>query len=186
MVIATDVKPSHWAFYFQGSGLPQSVSGSWSHPCIGLILPYRNFRKLAWCCIEWLFSYLARWLPCIWIRALQKLVCVIKVVQYFLFFPDWPIGYWVWLTSTVLLLFQHRFLPISIWKLIICHGNGCFWSGIFFLTLPKQLFNFGVCQRWICWHHPIPLNLSIITHWSLYYLWGPWGWMHSNILKCIR
>ena len=26
-VIATDVMPSHWAFYFQGSGLPLSVSG---------------------------------------------------------------------------------------------------------------------------------------------------------------
>ena len=25
MVIATDAMPSHWAFYFQGSGLPLSV-----------------------------------------------------------------------------------------------------------------------------------------------------------------
>ena len=30
VVIATDAKPTHWAFYFQGSGLPLSVSGSWS------------------------------------------------------------------------------------------------------------------------------------------------------------
>ena len=29
-VIATDATPTHWAFYFQGSGLPLSVSGSWS------------------------------------------------------------------------------------------------------------------------------------------------------------
>ena len=27
--IATDATPTHWAFYFQGSGLPLSVSGSW-------------------------------------------------------------------------------------------------------------------------------------------------------------
>ena len=30
MVIATDVTPTHWDFYFWGSGLPLSVSGSWS------------------------------------------------------------------------------------------------------------------------------------------------------------
>ena len=30
MVIATDTMPHHWAFYFQGSGLPLSASGSWS------------------------------------------------------------------------------------------------------------------------------------------------------------
>ena len=29
VVIATDAMPTHWAFYFQGSGLPLSVSGSW-------------------------------------------------------------------------------------------------------------------------------------------------------------
>ena len=29
VVIATDATPTHWAFYFQGSGLPLSVSGAW-------------------------------------------------------------------------------------------------------------------------------------------------------------
>ena len=29
VVIATDAMPTHWAFYFQGSGLLLSVSGSW-------------------------------------------------------------------------------------------------------------------------------------------------------------
>ena len=29
VVIATDAMATHWAFYFQGSGLPLSVSGSW-------------------------------------------------------------------------------------------------------------------------------------------------------------
>ena len=29
VVIATDAMPNHWAFYFQGSGLPLPVSGSW-------------------------------------------------------------------------------------------------------------------------------------------------------------
>ena len=30
VVIATDATPPHWAFYFQGSGLPLSVGGAWS------------------------------------------------------------------------------------------------------------------------------------------------------------
>ena len=30
MFIATDATPTHWAFYFGGSGLPLSFSGSWS------------------------------------------------------------------------------------------------------------------------------------------------------------
>ena len=30
MVIATDATPTHWAFYFQGSWLPLSISGAWS------------------------------------------------------------------------------------------------------------------------------------------------------------
>ena len=30
VVIATDATPTCWAFYFQGSGLPLSVSGTWS------------------------------------------------------------------------------------------------------------------------------------------------------------
>ena len=32
VVIATNATPTHWDFYFQGSGLPLSVSGSWSGP----------------------------------------------------------------------------------------------------------------------------------------------------------
>ena len=29
VVISTDATPTHWTFYFQGSGLPLSVSGAW-------------------------------------------------------------------------------------------------------------------------------------------------------------
>ena len=30
VVIGTDATPTHWVFYFQGSGLPLLVSGAWS------------------------------------------------------------------------------------------------------------------------------------------------------------
>ena len=94
VVIATDATPTHWAFYFQGSGLPLSVSGTWFQvPCLELILPCRNFRLLQSCYVEWPSTSLVRWLPCIWIAVLLRLTCVIKVVQCLLFFPDWPAGY---------------------------------------------------------------------------------------------
>ena len=46
VVIATDAMPSHWAFYFQGSRVPLSVSGSWSGSLCRAILPCRSFRWL--------------------------------------------------------------------------------------------------------------------------------------------
>ena len=154
--------------------------------CVGLILLCRSFRPLPWCCVEWPSTYLVRWLPCIWITALLRLICVIKVVQCLLFFPGWPARYWVWLTCMVLPLFQHTFLPTTMWRLIICPGIRCFQSGIFSLRWLKQLFTFGAFQRWTCWHPFIQLNANIITLCNLDYLWGPWGWMPSTILGHFR
>ena len=57
-------------------------------PCLGLILPCRNFRVLLSCSIGWPSTSLVRLLPCIWITVLLKCTCVIKVVQHLLFFPD--------------------------------------------------------------------------------------------------
>ena len=76
------------------------------------------------------------------------------------------------LTTKVSLLFKHSFLPISMWQLIICPREGCFWSGIFFLTLPKLHFNFGVYQRWISWHPHVPSSVSSITPLKLLPLWA--------------
>ena len=87
VVIATDATPTHWAFYLQGFGLPGQV------PCVGLILPCRNFRLLPSCYIGWPSVSLVRWFPCIWITVLLRHTCVIKVVQCLLFFPDWPARY---------------------------------------------------------------------------------------------
>ena len=70
--------------------------------CVGLILPCRSFRQLPWCCVDWLATDLVRWLFCILITSLQKLTCVIKVVQYLLLFQaglldiesDWQAQYY--------------------------------------------------------------------------------------------
>ena len=46
VVIATDAMPTHWAFYFQGSGLPYQLVDPGLVLCVGLILPGRRFRPL--------------------------------------------------------------------------------------------------------------------------------------------
>ena len=154
--------------------------------CVRLILPCRSSRPLQWCCIWWHSIYQVRWLPCIWVTALLRLTCVIKVVQCLLFFPGWPDRYWIWPTSMVLLLFQHTFLPTSMWRQIICPGINCFQSGIFSLRWLWQLFAFGAFQRWTWWHLLILLNASIITPWKHHYLGRPWGWMLSTIIGPFR
>ena len=154
--------------------------------CVELILPCRCSRPLPWCCAGWPSAYLVTWLPCIWITALLSLTCVIKVVECLLFFPGWPARYWVWLTSILLLLFQHTFLPTSMWRQIICPGIGCFQSSIFSLRWLMQPFALGAFQRWTCRRLLILLNASIISSWKLHCLWGLWGWMPSAILGLFR
>ena len=41
--------------------------------------------------------------------------------------------------------------------------------------VAQAAFHLWAFQRWNCWHLLVPLNASIIIHWNLHYLWGPWG-----------
>ena len=187
VVIATDATPTRWAFYFQGSGLPLSVSGTWSGSLSRAHIALEELQAVAVMLhVGWPSASLVGWLPCIWITVLLRLTCVIKVVQCLLFFPGWPAGYWVWPTSMVLPFFQHTFLPTSMWRQIFCLGIACFQSGTFYLKWLRQLFAFGAFQRWTCWHLLVLLTASIISLWKLHYLWGPWGWMPSAILGNFR
>ena len=43
----------------------------------------------------------------------------------------------------IITLIPYTFLPIAMWKPVICHADGYFVSSIF-LTLPRQYFSFGV------------------------------------------
>ena len=90
---ATDATPTRWAFYFQGSGLHYQLVVPGQVPCLGLLLPCRNFWLLPSCSIGWPSTSLVRWLPSIWITVLLRCTCVIKVVQCLLFFPGWLAGY---------------------------------------------------------------------------------------------
>ena len=85
--------PLIWPFIFRDLGYLYQLVVPGQVPCLGLILPCRNFRLLLSCYIGWPSASLVRWLPCIWITVLLRHTCVIKVVQCLLFFPDWPAGY---------------------------------------------------------------------------------------------
>ena len=86
VIIATDATPTQWAFYFQGSGLPLSVSGAWSGALSKAHIALQNFRLLPSCSIGCPSTSLVRLLPCIWITVLLRHTCLIKVVQCLLSF----------------------------------------------------------------------------------------------------
>ena len=60
----------------------------------------------------------------------------------------------------VLLLFQHAYIPISMWKATISLRVSWFPSGFCFLTWFSLHFIFGIYNRWICWHPHIPVIAS--------------------------
>ena len=93
VVIATDAAPTHWAFYFQGSGLPLSVNGAWSGSLSRAHIALQELQAVPSCSIGWPSASLVRLLPCIWIIVLLRHTCVIKVVQCLPFCLDWPAGY---------------------------------------------------------------------------------------------
>ena len=47
VVIATDATHTHWAFYFQVSGLPLSVNGSWSGSMCRVHIALQEFQAVA-------------------------------------------------------------------------------------------------------------------------------------------
>ena len=67
----------------------------------------------------------------------------------------------------ILLLLQHTYLPISMWKLTISLREGWFLSGTCFLPWLRLHFLFGVNWKWICWHPGIPINVSSINPWRV-------------------
>ena len=157
--------------------------------CVGLILPSRSCRQLPWCCIEWLSTYLVMWLPCIWITALQKLICVIKVVQYLLFFPGWPVGYWV--TDLYSIILIPAYIPAHL-NVEVSHLS---WGQLLLKKhLLPQMTQVAFClwdlhrgrSAGILLYHPMPasLHLGNTSLWQnmskvnsdFWFWWHHFGW----------
>ena len=106
VVIATDVIPTHWAFYFQESGLPLSVSGS---------------RSGSMCRAH------------ITLQEIQAIVMMLHRMAFHLF---GKVVAFHWDNSTAKAYLCNQggtvspFLSRLAWRPIICHEVGCFKSGI--------------------------------------------------------
>ena len=72
--------PSSLALYFQGSSLSLSFCDTWSCSMCNVLIVYKNYRQLHWCCREWPFISLVKMY--IVITEQFKLIYVSKVVQY--------------------------------------------------------------------------------------------------------
>ena len=93
VVIATDASPTHWAFSFQGSGLPLSVSDAWSGSLCRAHIALQELQAVAIMLCRITFCLSGKVVALYWITAWLRLTCVIKVVQCLLSFPGWPARY---------------------------------------------------------------------------------------------
>ena len=93
VVIATDATPTHWAFYFQGSGLPSSVSGAWSGSLSRAHIALQELQAVA--------IMLHRMAFCLSGKVVALHLDYSTAKAYFCnqggtvspFFPDWPARY---------------------------------------------------------------------------------------------
>ena len=93
VVIATDDMPTHWAFYFQGSGLPLSVSGALSGSLCRAHIALQELQVISIMLCRMAFNRSGKVVALHWITVLLSCTCVIKVVQCLLLFQGWPARY---------------------------------------------------------------------------------------------
>ena len=186
VVIATDAIPTHWAFYFQGSGLPLSVSGSWSGSMCRAHIALQKLQAVAMMLHRMAFHLSGK------VVALHLDNSMAKA--YLCNQGDRVSPFLSRLACQILSLtnkYGITLIPAYIATHLSVEANYLsqirhFQSGTFSPRWLWQLFIFGAFQRWTCWHLLIPLNASIITPWNLHYLLGPWGWIASTIHGCFR
>ena len=168
VVIVTDAMPTHWAFYFQGSGLPLLVSGSWSGSLCRAHIALQELQVIAMMLHRMAFHlsgkvvalhldnstaktylcnqggtvspFLSR-LAC-WILSLTAKHGIPLILAYISTHLNVEADY----------LSKDQLLPE--WHLLPQVAHAAFYLWAF--------------QRWTCWH------LLIITPWKLHYLQGPW------------
>ena len=81
----------------------------------------------------------------------------------------------------MVLIFQHTYLPISIWKLAVTGNVGSRVAPSFSHSWGS-ISNFGVNWRWICWHPYIQSMSALLYLGNSTSLWEPCGLMLLTIL----
>ena len=174
VVTATDAKPTHWVFYFQGSGLPLSVSGAWSGSlsrahialqelqAVAIMLPGMAFHLSGKVVALHLDNNTAKAYLCNQSGTVSpfpsRLACQILSLTDKHGITLLPAYIPTHLNVEADFLSWDRWLPE--WHL--------------FPQVAQAAFTFGAFQRWTSWHLLILLNASIISLWKLHCLWGSW------------
>ena len=172
VVIATDATPTPWAFYFQGSGLPLSVSGSWLGSMCRVHIALQEAQAIAMMLHRMVFYLSVRVVALHLDNSTTKAYLCNQGGTV----PPFLSRLVCWILSltnkhgiTLIPTYIPTYLNVEAnylsqgWMLL---------GGIFSLRWLKHLFTFGVYQWWICWYPPAPLNTSVMTPWNLHYLRG--------------
>ena len=93
VVFATDATPMHWAFYFQVSGLPLLVSGSWSGSMCRAHNALQELQDVAMMLHGMAFCLCGKVAALHLDNSMAKAYLCNQGVQCLLFFPGWPAGY---------------------------------------------------------------------------------------------
>ena len=175
VVIATDATPTHWAFYFHGSGLPLSVSGAWSGSLSGAHIALQELQAVAIMLHRMAFCHSGKVVALHLDNSTAKAYLCNQggTVSPFLSRLACQI---LSLTNKHGITLLPAYIPTHLKvEADFLSRIRCFWSGTFFLRFLRQLFAFGAFQRWTFWHLLVLLNANIISVWKLHCLWGPWG-----------
>ena len=176
VVIAIDATPTLWAFYFQGSGLPLSVSGAWSGSLSRAHIALQELYAVAVMLYRMAFCLSGKVVALHLDNSTAKAYLCNQggtVSPFLSRLACWILS----LTNKhgiTLLPGIHSYPPQCGGKLSV---PGLVASGVAPSPLRwiRQLFTFGAFQRWTCQHLLVLLNTSIISLWKLHCLWGPWG-----------
>ena len=141
-VISSSWYGYYYRYYTQSldllfSGLPLSFIRTWSGYMCKDHITLQKLQAVKLMLCKWLSIYLVRWLPYICMIVLLKLIYVIKVLQYPLFLSILAFCILNLTDKHHITLIQHIYLLISVWKLTIFCGEGCFQNGNFFLAWLK-------------------------------------------------
>ena len=88
MVPTMDVTPGHCAFHFQGSGLFLTFSGMWTDSIYNINIALQELQAVVLMLHRVAFHLSVKVVSLHLDNSTAKLIYVIKVLQYFLFFPD--------------------------------------------------------------------------------------------------
>ena len=175
VVIATDATPTHWAFYFQGSGLPLSISGTWSGSLSRTHIALQEPQAVAIMLCRMAFCLSGKVVAlhldnstakaCLCNQGgtvspfLSRLACRILSLTNKHGITLLPAYILTHLNVEADFLSRNQMLPE--WHLLpqVAQAAFCLWG----------------LQRWTCWHLLILLSANIISLWKLHCLWGPWG-----------